>query len=168
MLERIQELKRKLYLNDHPEGGFYSETYRSSEVIPHEALSQEFGGDRNVATGIYFLLTSDTFSAFHRIKQDEMWHYYEGSSITIHMIDKNGMYSFQRLGLDFMLNEIPQFTVPKNVWFAAEVNAPDSYCLVGCNVFPGFDFEDFELARESTLSESFPSHVEVIQKFTRG
>lgn len=167
MHPRINELVSKLNLQEHVEGGFYKETYRSSGLIRKESISEDFNGDRNYSTGIFFLLTSDTFSAFHRIKQDEMWHFYEGSPLTIHMIDKNGKYTFQRIGLDLDGGELPQFTVPKNTWFASEVEDPNTYCLTGCTVSPGFDFEDFELAERKTLIEAYPDYKDVIHRLTR-
>ncbi|MEQ9308445.1 MAG: cupin domain-containing protein [Balneolaceae bacterium] len=167
MHSRINELVFKLNLQEHVEGGFYKETYRSSGLIKQGSLAEEFSSDRNYSTGIFFLLTSDIFSAFHRIKQDEMWHFYEGSPLTIHMIDEHGKYTFQRLGLDLERGEIPQFTVPKNTWFASEVEDPNTYCLTGCTVSPGFDFDDFELGERRMLIDTFPDHKEVIHRLTR-
>lgn len=167
MNRRIQELVDTLELIEHPEGGFYKENYRSTGEITIENLPDEFNGSRNYCTGIYFLLTSGNFSAFHRINQDEMWHFYEGSPLTVHMIDNDGNYSFQKVGLDIKNMELPQFVVPKNVWFASEVNTPHSYSFVGCTVSPGFDFDDFELADRETLLEQFPTHQEIIIKLTR-
>ncbi|MEQ9265959.1 MAG: cupin domain-containing protein [Balneolaceae bacterium] len=165
--KRIQELISSLNLMAHPEGGYFKETYRSEGIIPQKCLDQPIQGDRNYSTGIYFLLTSDTFSAFHRINQDEMWHFYEGSSLTIHMIDSDGVYSSQKIGLNFSDGEVPQFTVPKRVWFAAEVNDPDSFAFVGCTVSPGFDFADFELANQKILTGKFPEQKEIIERLTR-
>ena len=167
MHETAKELITRFNLQEHPEGGYFRESYRSEGEIPEAALPEPFDGNRNYATGIYFLLTSDTFSAFHKIKQDEMWHFYQGSPLTIHMISPNGEYSRQVVGLDFENGELPQFTVPKKTWFAAEVNEPDSYSFVGCTVSPGFDFADFELADRSALTELFPSHHKIIQSLTR-
>ena len=166
-MTRIKQLINKLNLQQHPEGGFYKETYRSEGVIPQSALTKEFSGDRNYSTGIYFLLTSDNFSAFHRIKQDEMWHYYEGSPLVVHMIDQKGNYSFKKIGLDLEDGQVPQFVVPKGVWFASEVSEPNSYSLVGCTVSPGFDFADFELADKNSLSDEFPDHSKIIQRLSR-
>ncbi|MEP5944550.1 MAG: cupin domain-containing protein, partial [Balneola sp.] len=150
-MKRIKQLIDLLNLQKHPEGGYFKETYRSEGVIPSEVLNNEINGDRNYCTGIYFLLTSDNFSAFHRIKQDEMWHFYEGSPLLVHMIDKEGNYSSQKIGLDFEDGQVPQFVVPKGVWFASEVMKPNSYSFVGCTVSPGFDFADFELADSNML-----------------
>lgn len=167
MQERINELVTKLDLQEHVEGGFYKETYRSSGIIAKGSTTEDFDGDRNYSTGIFFLLTSDTFSAFHRIKQDEMWHFYEGSPITVHMIDELGSYSFQRLGTDLNGGELPQFIVSKDTWFASEVEDPNSYCLAGCTVSPGFDFADFELAERKELINIFPEFKDVIHRLTR-
>ncbi len=167
MVTRVKQLVEKLDLQEHVEGGFYKETYRSEGIIKKGSTPVGFESDRNYSTGIYFLLTSDNFSAFHRIKQDEMWHFYEGSPLTIHMIDEGGNYSFHRLGLDLENHEEPQFTVPKNVWFASEVEDPNTYCLTGCTVSPGFDFADFELAERKKLIEAYPEHKEVIHRLTR-
>jgi predicted cupin superfamily sugar epimerase len=154
-------------LQEHPEGGYFKETYRSEGSIPKSVLVDKYSGSRNYSTGIYFLLTSDTFSAFHKIHQDEMWHFYKGSPLTIHMISPNGIYSSQVVGMNFENGALPQFTVPAETWFAAEVNEPNSYSFVGCTVSPGFDFQDFELAEQETLTELFPAHQEVIERFTR-
>lgn len=167
MNERAQFLIDKLNLESHPEGGFFKETYRSKGNISKTALPNSFSGDRNYSTGIYFLLTSDTFSAFHRINQDEMWHFYEGSPLTIHMINSEGVHWSQKIGLNIEQDEQPQFTVPADVWFAAEVNESNSYTLVGCTVSPGFDFADFELADPEILTLSFPQHTQLIHRFTR-
>ncbi|MEQ9090895.1 MAG: cupin domain-containing protein [Balneola sp.] len=167
MKNRIQDLINNFKLQKHPEGGYFKETYRSDGVIPSEVLSKAINGDRNYCTGIYFLLTSDNFSAFHRIKQDEMWHFYEGAPLLVHMIDKEGNYSLQKIGLDFEDEQVPQFVVPKGVWFASEVMKSDSYSFVGCTVAPGFDFADFELAEKDSLISEFPKYSKIIARLTR-
>ncbi len=81
-----ETLIKTLDLQPHPEGGYYKETYRSQGSISKDALPAMYNGSRNYATGIYFLLTSESFSAFHKINQDEMWHFYEGAPIRLHII----------------------------------------------------------------------------------
>jgi hypothetical protein len=157
----------KLDLRPHPEGGFFKETYRSSEIIPGSALPERFEGDRVFSTGIYFLLPGGDFSAFHRIKQDELWHFYDGASLTIHEIDKGGVYSAVKLGRDILNGEYPQATIRAGSFFAASVNDPESFSLIGCTVAPGFDFTDFELPFRNELSGLFPQHREIIEKYTR-
>ncbi|MFI5164933.1 MAG: cupin domain-containing protein, partial [Bacteroidia bacterium] len=140
--------------------------YKSDEKILKEHLPSRFTGDRHHSTSIYFLLSGKEFSAFHRIKSDEMWHFYEGSAIRIHMIDDNGKYSYGIIGRDFDYGEAFQFVVPHGVWFAAEVNDKSSYALVGCMVAPGFDYEDFEMGERETLIKMFPMQKELIARLS--
>lgn len=156
----------RLNLMSHPEGGFYKETYRSKEIIAKEALPERFSGDRVFSTSIYFLLDNDNFSAFHRIKQDEIWHFYDGSSLTIHVIDMTGIYTALKLGRDIDANENLQVLVEAGCFFAAEVNVISSFSLVGCTVAPGFDFADFEMPSKSELLAKFPVHENVIKRFS--
>ncbi len=167
MDKRISEIVGKLQMNPHPEGGFYKETYRSKESIPQKVLGNKFAGERNYCTAIYFLLTSDNFSAFHRIKQDEIWHYYEGSSLYVHVIDLNGEYKRYAVGMDLNHGELPQLIVPAGCWFASSVKNDSSYSLVGCTVSPGFDFDDFELAQRKELIQEYPKYKDVITQLTR-
>lgn len=158
---------KKLGLEKHPEGGWFREVYRSSEEISGEHLPERFSGKRHHSTSIYFLLSSDTFSAFHRIKSDELWHFYEGSPVTIYMISGEGIYSEAVLGRNIENGEVLQCVIPHGVWFGAKVSEPDSFCLVGCTVAPGFHFDDFELGERTELLRKFPEQKELIHELTR-
>ncbi len=167
MNSEAQKIADKLEMQAHPEGGYYKETYRSAEIVPQSALGSSFDGDRNCCTGIYFLLTSETFSAFHRIKQDEMWHFYQGSPLMLHIISPEGEYSCVKIGSDVLDGQHPQYTVPAGYWFGATVKEESAFSLVGCTVSPGFDFRDFELAERSRLTSLFPKHGSIIAALTR-
>lgn len=157
-MTEIESIIARLQLEPHPEGGFFKETYRSSGEV-------DFNGVRNYSTCIYFLLTSDTFSAFHRIRQDEIWHFYAGSPIELYQISPTGEYHTVLIGNNFENGEVPQYVVPAGYWFGATVH--DGYALVGCTVSPGFDFMDFELAKREDLLSLFPEHDLIICKLTR-
>jgi|SRR5690554_6022292 len=149
----------QLGLEAHPEGGYFAETYRSKRTINLEELE----GERNLSTGIYFLIDQGAFSAFHKIKSDEMWHFYDGDPLIVHMIDEKGNCTQQTIGRSIESGEVLQFVVPANVWFASEVKGSGDYSLVGCTVSPGFDFGDFELA-DRTLIDKFPHHAELLSR----
>jgi len=166
-MSKYLELVSKLQLHPHPEGGFYKETYRSEQLLNKSALGNEFSGDRNYSTGIYFLLTKDNFSAFHRIKQDEMWHFYMGDPLLVHEIDQNGRYTCHELGNDFSANQLPQLVISAGSWFGSSVIKTGDFSLVGCTVAPGFDFDDFELAKRDELTALYPVHQDIIKKLTR-
>ncbi len=156
-----------LDLLPHPEGGFFKETYRAEDTVSKQGLPERFPADRSASTGIYFLLRSEDFSHLHRIRSDEMWHFYAGSTLTVHMIDDDGNYSFFKVGADPEKGATFQVVVPANVWFGATVDDADSYSLVGCTVAPGFDFADFEMADRSEMLVQFPQHAAVIERITK-
>jgi predicted cupin superfamily sugar epimerase len=111
-------------------------------------------------------LTSDQFSAFHRIKQDEIWHFYDGSPVRIHMISETGAYSHVVVGRDLDAGQVPQYVVKGGVWFASEVVGDDSFSFVGCTVSPGFDFDDFELPTRHKLLKLYPDLKSIITMLT--
>ena len=154
-----------LNLQPHPEGGFDKETYRSKESIPENGLSGEFKGSRNFSTAIYFLLRSKDRSLFHRIRSDELWHFHDGSSLTIYILEKDGLVE-KKLGNDPSKGESLQVVVPAHCWFGAMVNQSNSYTLSGCTVAPGFDFRDFEMAKGEGLLNEFPQHHKIIALLT--
>ena len=166
MNKSIQTIIDNLGLQPHPEGGYYKETYRSTGAIPASDLPVEYSGDRNFSTSIYYLLVSEKPSAFHKINQDEIWHFYDGSPIELHTISESGEHQQFLIGRDFAKGQVPQLVVPANHWFASKVTETDSYSLVGCTVAPGFDFEDFTLAKREDLIARFPRHRELILEFT--
>lgn len=142
-----------LRLTSHPEGGFFREVYRSSERVASASLPERFPGARDFATSIYYLLEAGDFSAFHRIKSDETWHFYAGGPLELHMVQR-ASHSVVILGNRPDRGELLQYTVPHGVWFASRPLAGTSYSLLGCTVSPGFDFEDFEMgAPDQVLSE---------------
>lgn len=163
------ELAARLELARHPEGGWYRECYRSPEIVAAEGLPERFGASRSMSTSIYFLLERGDISCLHRIKSDELWHFYSGAGLSVHVIAASGEYRCLRLGSDLDAGESFQEMVPAGCWFGAEVSGEGEgeYTLVGCTVSPGFDFADFEMGGREELLERYPQHAEVIRRITR-
>lgn len=158
---------RELRLEPHPEGGYFCQTYRSDLMIAREALPSGFAGARAASTAIYFLLEGKNFSAFHRLRSDELWHFYAGSPLAVQAIDREGKCSTILLGSDPAAGEVFQAVVPAGCWFASHVADWKSWALVGCTVAPGFDFADFELGKREELLREYPQHREMIESLTR-
>jgi predicted cupin superfamily sugar epimerase len=154
---------KKLNLQEHPEGGYYIEMHRS-EILVNVSRS---GSIRNACTAIYYLLKGNQFSSFHMLLSDETWHFYDGSSLTLHIIRADGKLSKVKLGMNFDDNEAYQAVVSSGSWFAASVNEASSYSLVGCIVSPGFDYGDWNMTNVESLSRIYPQHRGIIQKYTR-
>ena len=157
---------RSLKLAPHPEGGFYREVYRCTEDLACRALPARYTGSRAVSTSIYFLLRGRDISRFHRLASDEIWHFYAGSPLTVHIIDPKGGFQAVHLGIEGRRRQQPQLVIKRHHWFAATVDHPREYTLMGCTVAPGFDFADFELADRASLVRRCPRKAVLIQRLT--
>lgn len=158
---------KKLNLAEHPEGGWFSQVFRSSEQIGRAGLPDRFTGNRPVLSSIYYLLQKGQFSAFHRLKSIEVWNFFEGDPLTIHVIDPLGGLIEKTLGPDFDEGETFQAVIEAGNWFAAEHKGPEEFTLAGCTVAPGFEYEDMEIARRAELLASYPQHRKIIERFSR-
>lgn len=164
---QIDQLIKHYKLQPHPEGGWYSQSYKSHEHIAADALPGRFKGERVFSTAIYFLLEKGNFSAFHRIKSDECWHFYAGDSLLIFIIHQSGELNIISLGNDLEKGQAFQHVVPANCWFASRPAPGSEYCFVGCTVSPGFEFEDFEMADANGLANTYPQHESIIKELCR-
>jgi predicted cupin superfamily sugar epimerase len=151
-------LIKKFALEKHPEGGYFKQTYESDLKINIDG----YDGPRHAGTAIYYLLAGDEFSAFHRIKSDEVWHRYAGGTITLYAISKDGKLSKTRID-----RNAPQAVIKANTWFAAALDSKRSYCLLGCTVSPGFNYDDFQFAKRNVLLKMYPKHKKVIERYTK-
>ena len=167
MNSKAKEYIDKLQLQAHLEGGYFSEVYRSEEIISGDHLPVRYGASRSFSTSIYFMLEGDQVSTFHRLKSDELWHFYDGTALDIYIIDEKGILNKTRIGNNINSGETFQTVVKKNCWFGAELINKSSFALIGCTVSPGFDFNDFELAGRNKLIKKYPEHEEIIIKLTK-
>jgi uncharacterized protein len=160
----IDHLIHTLALQPHPEGGWYSQTHRSEERILRSNPDQT-RVERRASTAIYYLLRDSDYSAWHRIDADELWHFYLGDPLFIHVLKPHGELVTHILGNTL---EQPdgafQVMVPAGHWFAAERTGPRGFSLAGCTVAPGFEFETFELADIADLHRRYPRHQAVLQR----
>lgn len=156
-----------LGLEAHPEGGYFRQTYKAELVVPKAALPAGFAAARAASTAIYFLLEGKNFSAFHRLRSDEVWHFYAGDPLVVHVIEPEGRYFSILLGHDPEAGQVLQAVVPAGCWFASHVEDWQSFAVVGCTVAPGFDFGDFEMGKRQELVRIYPQHQALIERLTR-
>ena len=151
-------------LQPHPEGGYFRETFRGADRVVRELTRDaEPGETRSASTAIYYMLCDGAHSAWHRIRSDEVWHFYAGEPIDVHIIDTAGQLLTHRLGNALTHHDaVFQAVVPAGHWFAAELCDPEAFALVGCTVAPGFEFSEFELADMAALTKAYPQHEAVI------
>ncbi len=148
------------------EGGYFRETYRSEMLLAAAALPAEYGGDRNVSTSIYYLLTPDTFSAIHRVKSDEVFHFYAGDPVEMLQLHDDGSGKVVIIGNDFAAGHEPQLVVPGGLLQGCRLKPGGNWALMGCTVAPGFDYGDFTAPARAELLAKYPDHADMITALT--
>jgi uncharacterized protein len=162
-----EELITLLSLTPHPEGGYYRETYRSMETIPDTVLPNRYKRDRTYGTAIYFLLTPDTFSALHRLKTDEVYHFYLGDPVEMLQLLPDGSGKVIKLGNEIKSGMHLQVAVSRGMWQGSRLIRGGEYALLGATVSPGFEFIDFEKGQRDKLLQTYPSFRDLIVALTR-
>lgn len=146
-----QSIIEKFQLKPHPEGGYYRQLYGNNET-----------GKKDIST-IYYMLTDNDKSAFHRLHGvTEIWYYHAGEPLDIYVIDIDGNLTVHNLSPE---GEMQVVILPEQ-WFAAEIPSKEGFCLVGCAVAPAFSFENFELGHKDTLVEQFPQYDKLFERLT--
>lgn len=164
----VEQIKSLLGLEPLPnEGGFYAQTYRSSETLPASALPAGYPGDRPLATAIYFLLTPENFSAMHRLRGDETYHFYLGDPVEMLQLKPNGTGEPILIGPRIESGMRLQHTVPAGCWQGARLAPGGQFALLGTTMAPGFDPADFELGNREQLSQAYPPYAALIALLCR-
>jgi predicted cupin superfamily sugar epimerase len=164
-----EDVKRLLRLAPHPrEGGWYVRTYEAAEAVAAGAFEDgRYGGPRRTGTAIYYLLEPDTFSEMHRLKSDEVFHFYAGDAVEMLQLMEDGTGQVVVIGNDLAAGERPQVVVNRRVWQGSRLVEGGRWALLGCTVSPGFEFEDYEDASYKELAELWPEWVGMIKELTR-
>ncbi len=168
MEPHIEGIIRILGLKPHPEeGGYYRETYRSGDAFGSGCLPSRYDGKRSASTAIYYLITPSSFSSLHRIKTDEIFHFYAGDPVILLQLEPGGEGKTVLLGSAISEGQVPQAVVPMNCWQGALLADGGSYALLGTTVSPGFDFRDYEQGNPAELSENYPSFKPLIERLAQ-
>jgi hypothetical protein len=162
------EVKKMLGLVPHPrEGGYYIRTYESGELIPPDAFADgRYASARHTGTAIYYLLEPDTFSEMHRLKSDEIFHFYAGDPVEMLQLVDGGRGRVVRISNRLADEERPQLVVPRGVWQGSRLAPGGEWALLGCSVSPGFEFEDYETATRDELCAGWPVFRELLRELT--
>ena len=146
--KQVQELFKLQPLE--PEGGWFAETYRSP-----------------VSSAIYYLLTPDTFSAMHRLKGDEIYHFYLGDPVEMLLLKADGSAEALLLGQNVTAGMRVQHTVPGGTWQGSRLAPGGKFALMGTTMAPGFDPKEYEAGRRDALSAQYPAYAPLIAFLTR-
>jgi uncharacterized protein len=164
-----EDVKKILGLQPHPrEGGWYVRTYEAAERVGVEAFEDKrYEGPRRTGTAIYYLLEPDTFSEMHRLKSDEVFHFYAGDAVEMLQLTEKGEGAMVVIGNDLLRGQRPQVIVERGVWQGLRLVQGGRWALLGCTVSPGFEFEDYETGVREGLCGACPEFALEITALTR-
>jgi predicted cupin superfamily sugar epimerase len=164
-----EDVKKILKLKPHPrEGGWYVRTYEASEFLKPDVFADgRYAGARRTGTAIYYLLEQDTFSEMHRLRTDEVFHFYAGHAVQMLQLREGENGAIVSIGNDRMRGERPQVVVERGVWQGSRLVDGGLWALLGCTVSPGFEFDDYETGEREQLCAGWPEFVEEITALTR-
>ena len=152
------------------EGAWFSVTYTGEDLLDGAMLPPRYAGRAHAAGGaIVVVVTPRDFSAMHRLKTDEVWHFYSGSPLELLLLYPDGKGRTVTLGTNVLGGELAQFTVPKGVWQGAApvTSTARSFSFVGTQMSPGFDPSDFEIGYRDELVRRYPAFAKSIGRLTR-
>ena len=163
------EVKKLLRLEPHPrEGGWFRRTYEAAETVPAAAFTTfRYPSRRRTGTAMYYLLEPGTFSEMHRLKSDEVFHFYAGDAVEMLQLREGSAGCMVAIGNDLVRGERPQVVVERGVWQGSRLLAGGSWALLGCSVSPGFEFEDYDEGWQEELTAGWPDWAEMIAGLTR-
>jgi uncharacterized protein len=142
------------------EGGFFRETYRSDITFNRN------GKQCCLSTAIFYLLREGEASRIHKLKSDEIWHFYLGDPLEIYLFKESGGCDKKMLGVDIENGEMPQILIPKNCWQGAKLRDGGKFALMGTTVSPAFEESDFEMGVREKLISLYPEFAEIINCLT--
>jgi uncharacterized protein len=164
----VQQIKDLLKLEPLPtEGGFFAEVYRSAHKLSESALPAGYPDERSLSAAIYYLLTPDTFSAMHRLRGDEVYHFYLGDPVEMLLLKQDGSAEAVQLGPDIVAGMRVQHLVGAGTWQGSRLAPGGNFALMGTTMAPGFDPADFELGSRDELSRQYPRYSPLIAMLTR-
>jgi predicted cupin superfamily sugar epimerase len=163
--KEIQELLKLKPLR--VEGGYFVETYRSEFALAQQSLPSGYRGERPLSTAIYYMLTPDTFSAMHRLKGDEVYHFYLGDSVEMLVLKRDGTGETIVIGPDVVSGMRLQHVVPGGAWQGSRLAPGGTLALMGTTMSPGFDPADFDEGIRDELSAQYPDYAALIATLTR-
>ena len=152
-----QTLISQYQLQPHIEGGYFKELFRTSEYVKVSSSGKE----RTFGSSIMFLLPGGSKSSLHRLKSAETWHFYHGDHLNLLIVNPEGVVKIVLLGSNLEAGHHFQYTVEAGSWFGSYMDDDSNYALVGCSVYPAFEWEDFELATMDSLPPNLISHSSV-------
>jgi predicted cupin superfamily sugar epimerase len=159
----FEDVKRILNLEPNATCGYVRVTFMSGQRIAPGGLPAPFEGGRPLGSALYFMLTPDEPVKLHRIRNDQLYHYYLGDPIEVLMMLTDGTTQHHIVGPDLRAGHKVQLYIPGNTFHTARVIGTRQWFLGASTEWPGVQPADVELGKADELAAKYPSVAEQIR-----
>ena len=142
------------------EGGMWAAMFRSDETLPEDVLPGR-KGSRSLYGSILYLLTDSSVSRMHKLKSDEIWHFYQGAACELLVLNPDGSGYTEVLGDDSEKGEAVTALVKRGCWQGVRIVGEGDWALLGTTMSPAYEDSDYENGTDALLEE-YPNFAEKI------
>lgn len=158
-----QDVERLLDLKPNATCGYVRVTYLSTQRIAPGGLPAPFAAGRPMGSALYFMLTPQEPVKLHRIRNDQLYHYYLGDPIEVLLMLTDGTTQQHIVGPDLRAGQTPQLLIPGNTFHTARVIGTRQWFLGASTEWPGVEPVDVELGNADALAMKYPEVADQIR-----
>lgn len=160
-----EEVRSALSLEPHPTCGYVRLTYLSKERIAAGGLPAPFADGRPMGSALYFMVTPDRSVRLHRIRNDQLYHYYLGEPLELIMLLENGKSERAVMGSDIRKGQHLQLLIPGNTFHTARLLGQERWFLGASTEWPGVEPRDVETGDLEALAAGYPEVAADLRAF---
>jgi predicted cupin superfamily sugar epimerase len=157
-------IRALLALEPNQTCGFVRLTYTSPFSLRENSLAAPLDAGRAVGSALYFMVTPEAPVRPHRIRNDQLYHYYLGDPIDLLLLKEEGSVEQVIIGPDLTAGHHVQFLIPGGTFHTARVIGQRPWFLGGSTEWPGVIPDDVELADVEVLVRRFPGVADFLRE----
>src|SRR6266699_1782262 len=151
------EILRLLKLEPNATCGFVRLTFVSKQSLAANVLPSPFAEAHPVGTALYFMVTPSAPVRLHRIRNDQLYHYYLGDPLEVLLLHSDGTTERVVVGPNLRGGERLQLFIPGNTFHTARLMGRRRWFLGASTEWPGVVPADVETGNVDELAAKFPS-----------
>lgn len=161
----FEDVRKLLDLSPNATCGYVRVTFVSKHKIAPGGMQAPFAGGRPAGSALYFMLTPEEPVKLHRIRNDQLYHYYLGDPIDVLMLLEDGSTERHTVGPDIHKGHKVQLLIPGGTFHTARVTGERRWFLGASTEWPGVEPADVELGNAAALAARYPKVATEIRSF---
>src|SRR5215218_2155956 len=151
------EICRLLNLEPNATCGSVRVSFVSQQSIAAGGLPAPFADGQPLGSALYFLVTSGAPVRPHRIRNDQLYHYYLGDPLEVFLMHGDGTTEHVVVGPDLRAGQRVQLLIPGNTFHTARLAGRRRWFLGASTEWPGVIPADVEIGNLDELATKYPA-----------